>query len=158
MTSKIVRWVGRKDGALEEAGVCCGGEGEREAKVLGSSHCCGGEEVEKAPAVGTAGQWERAPAVAGTAGQRYCCGSGKWRTGSCGSNSTAGGNTEEAPAGADTTAERLLREQALLGQWGNAERAPAVAGCCWDGWSGDEPLWVVLVVSKGVAMVGLKFE
>ncbi len=37
--------------------------------------------------------------------------------------------------------------------------APAGAGCCWDGRSGE---WAVMVglgdVKRGLAMVGLKFE
>ncbi|RXN36637.1 hypothetical protein ROHU_002792 [Labeo rohita] len=93
---------------------------------------------------GGSGKTEKTPAAADAAVAVWEC-----RKGSCGSGHCCGSVGVE---------KRLLREQALLGQWGNAERAPAVARCCWDGWSGDEPLWVVLVVSKGVAMVGLKFE
>ncbi|RXN35894.1 hypothetical protein ROHU_003430 [Labeo rohita] len=106
------------------------------------------------------GNTKKAPAGEDTAAAVW-----KWRKGSCGSNRCYGRVEIQRRLLRERTllrqcgnTENLLREQALLGQWGNAERAPAVAGCCWDGWSGDEPLWVVLVVSKGVAMVGLKFE
>ncbi len=90
----------------------------RRESSCGSRHCCGGgENTGKAPAgavTAAAVKIER-ELLRG----RHCCGSGKNGESSCGSGHYCGSGEKQ---------EVLLREQSLLGQWGNIEKDPAGAG------------------------------
>ncbi len=100
----------------------------------GSKHCCGSGEVlmellRERTLLRQWGNTGKAPGGAGTAaavgkyilcscGSRHCCGSGEICLRSCGSRHCCGSGE---------VLGRLLRERALLRQWGKTGSAPAGA-------------------------------
>ncbi len=74
------------------------------------------------------GCWEGEREWAVVGGGRERGGGGIWVTGSGGAGRRKGSCWSEHYCGGGEIQKRLLREQTLLRQWGNTEKAPAGAG------------------------------